>query len=121
MRTSSLLFSVLASLTFVAASPLIVRQRASFPNPEPCTGNCTGGIHDPSVIKRPDGKWYRLSTGGDIAIASAPSLTGPWEYLGAMLPGGPKIHVSDKQDTWVCVPPNYDWLNKPFAIISQPC
>lgn len=75
-------------------------QAASWPDPEPCTGNCTW-VHDPSVIERAsDGTWFRLSTSGNIAIASAPALTGPWTYQGAMLPGGTSIQVINGQEIW---------------------
>ena len=86
------MFSVTLLLYGLAA------QAASRPDPEPCTGNCTW-VRDPSVIKRAsDGTWFRLSINGDIAIASAPALTGPWTYQGAMLPGGTSIQVIDGQE-----------------------
>ena len=47
-----------------------------YPDPEPCRGNCSW-IHDPSVIYE-NNKYWRFSTSGNIAIASAPSLGGPW-------------------------------------------
>jgi hypothetical protein len=72
---------------------------ASFPNPEPCNGNCSW-IHDPSVVRK-DGLYYRFSTSGNIAIATSPSLQGPWEYKGSLLDHGTSIHVIDGQDIWV--------------------
>ncbi|KAK5572326.1 hypothetical protein LTR43_002058 [Exophiala xenobiotica] len=71
----------------------------TWPDPEPCSGNCSA-IHDPSVVRRADGTWFRFSTNGNIAIASAPSLTGPWEYQGAMLPNGSTIQVIENQELW---------------------
>ncbi|PSN65954.1 endo-1,5-alpha-L-arabinosidase [Corynespora cassiicola Philippines] len=83
MRNSN----ILSSLAFLCSAGYAA---AAWPEPEPCTGNCTY-IHDPALARRPDGTWLRFSTLGNIAIATAPSLTGPWEYEGAMLPEGTKI------------------------------
>lgn len=101
MHTFSALSCGLAVLaTTISAKPIDARQAASWPDPEPCTGNCSY-VHDPSIIRKSDGTWYRFSTNGNIAIASAPALTGPWTYQGAMLPGGSSIHVVDGQELWV--------------------
>ncbi|KAF2467292.1 endo-1,5-alpha-L-arabinosidase [Lindgomyces ingoldianus] len=89
------LLSGLCCLVAVTASPI---QKRAFPNPEPCSGNCTW-IHDPSVIQK-DGTYYRFSTSGNIAIATAPSMTGPWTYKGALLEHGTSIYVVDGQDIW---------------------
>ena len=98
----SFIFSFLAvgAVTSVLAAPLNPRQAASWPNPEACDGNCSY-IHDPSVVQAPDGTWYRFSTNGNIAIATAPDITGPWTYQGAMLPGGSSIQVTPGQQIWV--------------------
>ncbi|KAI4666940.1 uncharacterized protein J4E88_010361 [Alternaria novae-zelandiae] len=69
-----------------------------YPDPEPCRGNCSW-IHDPSVIYE-NNKYWRFSTSGNIAIASAPSLGGPWEYEGALLQNGTSIQVHPDQDIW---------------------
>ncbi|KAF2109897.1 glycosyl hydrolase [Lophiotrema nucula] len=96
--------SVVSALCVIAlthASPITtthLHKRYDYPNPEPCTGNCTW-IHDPSLIKK-DGLWYRFSTSGNIAIATAPAITGPWEYRGALLDKGTSIFVADGQDIW---------------------
>ncbi|KAF2732177.1 endo-1,5-alpha-L-arabinosidase [Polyplosphaeria fusca] len=74
------------------------QSATTFPNPEPCTGNCSW-IHDPSVIRK-DELYYRFSTSGNIAIATAPKLSGPWEYKGPLLDNGTSIHVIDGQDVW---------------------
>lgn len=96
----------------VLANALTLRQTSSFPPPEPCTGNCTA-IHDPAVIRRDDGTWLRFSTLGNIAIASAPALTGPWTYQGAMLPTGSIIKLSDPKahELWA---PDVFFANKQF-------
>ncbi|KAI4910239.1 hypothetical protein J4E90_007672 [Alternaria incomplexa] len=69
-----------------------------YPDPEPCRGNCSW-IHDPSVIYE-NNKYWRFSTSGNIAIASAPFLGGPWEYEGALLQNGTSIQVHPDQDIW---------------------
>lgn len=76
------------------ANCLTLRQASLFRPPEPCTGNCTA-IHDPAVIRRSDGTWFRFSTLGNIAVATAPALIGPWTYRGAMLPSGSIIKLPD--------------------------
>jgi arabinan endo-1,5-alpha-L-arabinosidase len=73
--------------------------RSSYPDPSPCVGNCSH-IHDPSIIYE-DGTYWRFSTSGNIAMASAPSLKGPWTYRGSLLQEGTKIHVAPDQDIWV--------------------
>jgi arabinan endo-1,5-alpha-L-arabinosidase len=70
-----------------------------YPDPEPCRGNCSW-IHDPSVLYENDVYW-RFSTSGNIAIATAPSLEGPWRYEGALLHNGTSILVHPDQDIWV--------------------
>ena len=70
-----------------------------YPDPEPCRGNCTW-IHDSSILYE-DGKYWRFSTSGNIAIATASSLEGPWRYEGALLHNGTSIMVHPEQDIWV--------------------
>lgn len=69
--------------------------------PMACSGICTNA-HDPALIRRDDGTYFRFSTGGKIAIHSAPSITGPWTYKGAAIPNGSKINLNGKNDLWVC-------------------
>jgi hypothetical protein len=90
----ALSLSPLLGLTSITAAPTPQR----YPNPEPCLGNCSW-IHDPSIIKE-DNRYYRFSTSGNIAIATAPSLSGPWEYKGALLDNGTNIYVDSSQDIW---------------------
>jgi hypothetical protein len=70
-----------------------------YPEPERCLGNCSG-IHDPSIWYE-DGTYWRFSTSGNIAIATAPSIGGPWRYQGALLHDGTSIYITDDQDVWV--------------------
>jgi arabinan endo-1,5-alpha-L-arabinosidase len=65
-----------------------------------CTGICNNA-HDPALIRRDDGRYYRFSTGGKIAIHSAPSITGPWTYVGPAIPNGSLINLAGRDDLWV--------------------
>lgn len=105
--------STLVSLTtflpllfrFGLAAPLpegdtaIYHPSSLYPDPHPCYGN-NSGIHDPSIIYE-DGTYWRFSTSGNIAVATAPSMKGPWTYKGPLLPDGTKIRVAENQDIWV--------------------
>ncbi|KKF92057.1 putative arabinan endo-1 5-alpha-L-arabinosidase A [Ceratocystis platani] len=86
-------FNSLLSILAVAGSSLAVS------NPGDCSGIC-GNSHDPSIIIDSAGKYWRFSTGGKIAIHTAPSLTGPWEYNGAAIPNGSIINLDGKDDLW---------------------
>lgn len=88
MRTSA--FISLLSAAFVNG----------YANPMTCTGVCTNA-HDPALIRRDDGTYFRFSTGGKIAIHSAPAITGPWTYKGAVVPNGSIINKAGKDDLWV--------------------
>jgi hypothetical protein len=72
-----------------------------YPEPEQCRGNCSW-IHDPSIYYE-NGTYWRFSTSGNIAIATAPSIGGPWRYEGALLHQGTSISVVKNQDIWVCL------------------
>jgi len=105
------LCSALASLALVAcATAHIGRQSSSWPPPEPCIGACSS-VHDPALARRSDGTWLRFSTLGNIAIASAPTLTGPWTSQGAMLPQGSSIKLLDDQELWA---PDVFFANNQF-------
>lgn len=83
-------------LAAFASSPTV----SAYANPEACSGVCNNA-HDPTIIRRQsDGTYFRFSTGGKIAIHTAPSLSGPWSYKCAMLPSGSKIQLTGNQDLW---------------------
>lgn len=77
-----------------ASVPLLLGALAhnAYAAPGACEGVCN--IHDPGLTQRDDGTYFRFSTGGALAIASAPSLEGPWTDAGTVLPEG-------SADTWV--------------------
>ena len=100
LLTSSVLCFFLRLALSSSVPTHYARQSSTYPPPEPISGNISQ-IHDPSIIKREiDGTWFRLSTNGNIALASAPSLSGPWTYLGALLPNGSQINISPDQQLW---------------------
>lgn len=73
----------------------------SYPDPQPCLGNCSG-IHDPNIVYDSDnGVYWRFTTSNNISIANSDSLEGPWTYQGPLLDNGTSIHVADDQDIWV--------------------
>ncbi|KAH8881080.1 glycoside hydrolase family 43 protein [Thozetella sp. PMI_491] len=83
----------LASLLFLL--PALVR---GYPNPVTCTGDCFA--HDPFVIKRAsDGKYFQFSTHPGIDIRTSPSLSGPWTYVGRVLPGLSVINIGFTNDS----------------------
>ncbi|KAM0559877.1 hypothetical protein ACHAPJ_003825 [Fusarium lateritium] len=72
---------------------------SGYADPGACSGVCNNS-HDPSIIRRSDGTYFRFSTGGKIAIHTAPALEGPWTYKGAMLPSGSSINLKGNDDLW---------------------
>lgn len=100
----TLLFSSLAIMgnarRIISAAIPLVGAVLGYANPNECTGTCVN-THDPSIIQGSDGTYYRFSTGGKIAVHTAPDITGPWAYQGAALPDGSKIDLDGNQDLWV--------------------
>lgn len=75
----------------------------AYPSPGACTGPCN--VHDPALIRREDGTYFRFSTGNKISYASAPAVEGPWTALGSVLPDGSIIDMEGRDDLWVCLFP----------------
>jgi arabinan endo-1,5-alpha-L-arabinosidase len=88
-------YSLFASLLSVVAAVY------GYADPMACSGICNNA-HDPALIRRADGTYFRFSTGGKIAVHTAPAITGPWTYKGAAIPAGSKINLAGNQDLWVC-------------------
>jgi arabinan endo-1,5-alpha-L-arabinosidase len=84
----------------VLLSLLLATVVDAYARPKMCTGTCTNA-HDPSIIRRDDGTYFRFSTGGRIAIHTAPALTGPWTYKGAAVPARSIINLNGRNDLWV--------------------
>lgn len=74
-----------------------------FATPEACSGICTNA-HDPSIIRRADGTYFRFSTGGLIPIHTAPAITGPWAFACEMLTESAKATVSGNAGTDLWAP-----------------
>lgn len=87
------------SISLLLAS--VVQAQTLFPAPGACSGSC--GIHDPAVVKRSDGTYFRFGTGGGIKAATAKSISGPWTAIADVLPGGSKINNPGNKDIWVCL------------------
>ncbi|KAK8193868.1 endo-1,5-arabinanase [Phyllosticta capitalensis] len=88
------------SLSAAALALLAPSLAHAYANPGACSGTCTN-THDPSIIRRDsDGTYFRFSTGGKIAVHTAPSLTGSWTYLGAAIPDGSSIDLTGNDDLW---------------------
>lgn len=58
---------------------------ASYPNPGPVSGST--GVHDPTVVKRPNGSYLMAHTGNDISLKTSTNRTA-WSNAGAAFPGG---------------------------------
>ncbi|KAI1636853.1 glycosyl hydrolase [Biscogniauxia mediterranea] len=83
----------------VAAMCPLIGAALGYANPGACSGTCVN-THDPSIIRRSDGTYFRFSTGGKIAVHTAPDITGPWTYQGAALPDGSSIDLAGNDDLW---------------------
>ncbi|KZM23277.1 Arabinan endo-1,5-alpha-L-arabinosidase [Ascochyta rabiei] len=88
-----------SALAVSAALSVLSATADAYTNPLSCSGTCTNA-HDPSLVRRDDGTYYRFSTGGKVAVHTAPSIQGPWTYKGAALPNGSKINKAGNQDLW---------------------
>ncbi|GIJ75041.1 family 43 glycosylhydrolase [Virgisporangium ochraceum] len=58
---------------------------ASYPNPGPVSGST--GVHDPTVVKRPNGGYLLAHTGNDISLKTSSNRTA-WSNAGSVFPGG---------------------------------
>ncbi|KAF8253939.1 putative arabinan endo-1,5-alpha-L-arabinosidase A [Wilcoxina mikolae CBS 423.85] len=88
-------------LSYVATALVALVSVVSSQTPGACTGACQGVAHDPCVILRvSDGTYFRFSTGNRINIASAPSISGPWNLQGSAIPAGSKIAIDGRNDLW---------------------
>jgi arabinan endo-1,5-alpha-L-arabinosidase len=88
-------------LNLIFSALYLVGLVLGYADPRLCTGICNNS-HDPSIIRRPDGTYFRFSTGNKISIHTASDITGPWEYKGSMLPNGSSINLDGNHDLWVC-------------------
>ena len=90
MRTSSLITTCLSLL------PSLVH---SYANPQGCSGDCF--THDPSLVKRSDGKYFRYSSKNGIPISTATNLAGPWDKVGYVVNVPSVINHDGNSNLWV--------------------
>jgi arabinan endo-1,5-alpha-L-arabinosidase len=95
-----LVLTVAMRSSFITSLLSVVTAVYGYADPMGCSGVCTNA-HDPALIRRDDGTYYRFSTGGKIAIHTAPTIVGPWTYKGAAIPAGSVININGKNDLWV--------------------
>jgi arabinan endo-1,5-alpha-L-arabinosidase len=75
--------ALLAAITVAVTSA--PHAAAAYPNPHQVTGDT--GVHDPSVVKRPNGGYLVAHTGNNIALKSSTDRTA-FRNAGAVFPGG---------------------------------
>ncbi|OTB09182.1 glycoside hydrolase family 43 protein [Hypoxylon sp. CI-4A] len=88
-----MLFSTVS--TFLLASLASLTQAQT---PGACSGDCF--THDPAVVKRYDGKYFRFSTLDLISIKTADSLSGPWTAAGSVIQGASVINMDGNDVLW---------------------
>ncbi|KAH9824238.1 family 43 glycoside hydrolase [Melampsora americana] len=71
---------------------------ADYPPPGRCKGECWA--HDPALLLRKDGTWFRFNTGNGIGIWKSPSLGGPWKLAGDALRDGSSIPIQGNKFLW---------------------
>lgn len=84
-----MLFSALPALLLASLASVALAQ---YPDPGACSGECF--THDPAVVKRYDGKYFKFSTLDLIGIDTADSLAGPWTSAGSVIQGKSVINMA---------------------------
>ncbi|MBE3044581.1 hypothetical protein IMZ48_18840 [Candidatus Bathyarchaeota archaeon] len=97
--------------TALSLLPSLASVVSGYADPGECSGVCVNA-HDPAIIVRDDGTYFRFSTGGNIAVHTAPALIGPWTFSGAALPDGSSIYKPGNQDLWVSSRP---WFSRAYC------
>ena len=77
-------------------------------------------MHDPAVVRRDDGTFFRFVTHDKIKIATAPSIRGPWTEKGPALPNGSTIQLPGNDDLWAPDVFYYKPTYYMFYSVSQP-
>ncbi|GAA1315470.1 arabinan endo-1,5-alpha-L-arabinosidase [Saccharothrix xinjiangensis] len=75
----------IALLTTVAVTVAVAPHASAYPAPGRVTGDI--GVHDPSVVKRPDGSYLLAHTGNGIALKTSADRTA-FRNAGSAFPGG---------------------------------
>ncbi|KAH9213431.1 putative arabinan endo-1,5-alpha-L-arabinosidase A [Leptodontidium sp. 2 PMI_412] len=83
----------------VAALAVVPTLVQGYSDPGACSGACWA--HDPAIIQRAsDGNYYKFNTGGNMEIATATNLAGPWTLKGFVLTSGSSISNAGSKDCW---------------------
>ncbi|KAI1395392.1 glycoside hydrolase family 43 protein [Hypoxylon fuscum] len=90
-----MLFSTLSAFLLASLASVV---RAQYPDPGACSGECF--THDPAVVKRYDGKYFRFSTLDLIGISTADDLSGPWTRSGSVIQGASVINMAGNDVLW---------------------
>ncbi|MBB5801532.1 arabinan endo-1,5-alpha-L-arabinosidase [Saccharothrix ecbatanensis] len=77
--------TLFAALAMTAVSVTVVPQASAYPGPGLVTGDI--GVHDPSVVKRPDGGYLVAHTGDNVALKTSTDRTA-FRNAGAVFPNG---------------------------------
>lgn len=89
---------LLSTIPFLLLALLPSAVYAQYPEPRKCDGECF--THDPAVVKRADGKYFRFSTLDLIGISTADSLEGPWTRAGSVIQGASIIDMPGNRELW---------------------
>ena len=93
MFISRVCTNLLVSLALLSAA---VNGQA---DPGACSGDCW--THDPALVRRDDGVYFRFNTGSKIGILKSNSISGPWTFEGSAIPSGSSINLPGRDDLWV--------------------
>ena len=91
---------------------------AAFPNPGPVTGNINP-VHDPSMVRGPDGTYFLYSTGKGIDVRTSKDRTS-FQFAGSVFgdtqPAGTSVYVDASKrgnDLWA---PDVHYANGLFRL-----
>ncbi|KAL1856416.1 hypothetical protein VTK73DRAFT_8291 [Phialemonium thermophilum] len=96
----------------------LVQTVRSYSDPEGCSGDCF--THDPSLVQRHDGTYFRFSTLDRIGIWTAEDLSGPWNRSGSVLPNGSVIDLPGNKELWAPDVSYYRGAYYLFYAVSTP-
>jgi arabinan endo-1,5-alpha-L-arabinosidase len=92
--------SQMLSAALLASVPTPVQ---AYTGPIGCLGDCF--THDPAVVKRSDGKYFRFSSQDLIGIWTADDLLGPWARSGSVISDASVINLPGNTELWVRTAP----------------
>lgn len=86
----------------------------SLPPAGQCIGDCYS--HDPAVVQRDDGMYFKFSTNPGVRITKSKDLNGPWELVGRVVPGKSKLVTeggfAQDDNIWV----SYEAFDRYYAV-----